>query len=457
VFVLALAACGRAYDADGLLDAEPPKIELSTSFTDFGPTACGGTAAATRSFTIKNGGGSSLHWTAKVPDGSPFSVAPAEGDVPPREAMAVDVVSNAAPVEELPGTKSAVIAFSSNDPNTPVTEMVAQRVATGGMLEVDPQPLAFGDSPVGVTIEAPFTVRNAGNDALDVEIGAPNQPAFTIDAAGRAVPFTTKLLPGTQVEGLRARFTPTAKGAASSSAPIAISGTTCGPRPSAITLAGAGSDSTVAVTPPTLDFGAVACGQTAAPKDVTVLSAPGGPAFTFSAVLEKANSPFSILPAMGSVGSGGSVLVKVTPKAIPTNGGTATNLYGDKLTISTNAAGDTPHPILLKMSPSGAIFSLSATYIDFGQVNVSGNGRDRTVTVTNTGNATGTLSFSLSSQNFSIVGATSVTVPAGGASSILVRAKPNNENVKEATIYVSSPSPVCAPYATTIGLRCRGV
>jgi hypothetical protein len=50
-----------------------------------------------------------------------------------------------------------------------------------------------------------------------------------------------------------------------------------------------------------------------------------------------------------------------------------------------------------------------------------------------------------------------VTVPAGGASSILVRAKPNNENVKEATIYVSSPSPVCAPYATTIGLRCRGV
>jgi hypothetical protein len=454
---LALGSCGRAYDGEGLLDAEPPKIELSTTFTDFGPTPCGGTSAATRSMAIKNGGASVLHWTAKVPDGAPFSIAPSEGDVPPREAMAVEVVSNAVASEELPGTKSAVIAFSSNDPNAPVVEMVAQRVATGGMLEIDPQPLGFGDSPVGVTIEAPLTIRNSGNDSLDVGIGAPDQAAFAIDASGRAVPFATKLLPGTQVEGLRARFTPTAKGPLSSSAAVAVTGTTCGPRPSAITLAGVGSDSTVAVTPPALDFGAVACGQTAAPKSLTVLSAPGGPPFKFSTLLEKPNSPFVVTPTTGDVGSGGSVQVKVTPKPIPTTGGTAANLYGDKLTVSTDAAGDTPHPIVLKMSPAGAMFTLSTTYIDFGQVNVSGNGRERTIAVTNTGNATGTLSFSLSSANFNIVGATSVTLAPNAAGSIIVRAKPNNTNVKDATIYVSSPSPVCAPYPTTVGLRCRGV
>lgn len=458
IAALSAASCGRAYEeSGGLLGAEPGTIELSTSFVDLGASACGSTDAPTKEITLRNRGGSALSWSANVPPGANVTVAPSSATTAPGEAVTVTFAGSPIGTEATPGTQAIGVSFTSDDPNAPAVEAVVQRSVTGGWLSIDPQPLAFGASPVGVPIDAPLTLRNVGNEPIDVVLGVPDQSQFAISSVGRVAPIEARLLPGTALDGLSVRFTPTNIGAFAAAASLAIGGATCGARPSSVTLEGEGSTSQVAVTPVSLDFGYVPCGQTGAAKSFAFASVPGGPAFKFSTLLTKASaSSFAINPETGNVGAAGSATVSAAPKAIPTTGGAGANKYTDTVTVSTDAPGDKPHVVSLVMSASGAVWSVTPTSIDFGDVNTNGNGRDRSVFVTNSGNAVGTLAFSLSAAAFSIVGPTAVTLGPGQTGSILVRAKPNATGVKTAAVGVSSPSVVCAPIPTPVALRCRG-
>lgn len=138
------------------------------------------------------------------------------------------------------------------------------------------------------------------------------------------------------------------------------------------------------VSTTSVDFGEVDCGQTGTAKSFTI-SNPSGAAVNFTTELVKAGaSPYTLAPASGSIPSGGSVEVIVTPKAVPVPSSTTANALGDtvKLTIGpTNTQVDlkqTAHGVSLKL--------LTNSGSDFGNVSTTAGAVQLPIQIANAGN-----------------------------------------------------------------------
>ena len=91
----------------------------------------------------------------------------------------------------------------------------------------------------------------------------------------------------------------------------------------------------------------------------------------------------------------------VMPKMMPSTSAVSPNLYGDTLTITTNAPGDDPHTVDLLMTAHGAILEQSTGAMDFGSVLASAPATS-TFTVSNSGNAPATVSYTTKPAAFSV-------------------------------------------------------
>ncbi len=224
----------------------------------------------------------------------------------------------------------------------------------------------------------------------------------------------------------------------------------CAPLPQPLVVSGTGTNGSVSYSPVALDFGQVDCGSTAAARTVTFTNS-GNQDYTVTAALGKdAGSPYAIALSPGSgvaAGDGGTVVVTVTPAAIPQTSSVTPNLYGDTLTVTTDVTGDVPHDIPLRQTAHGAIFALSATSIDFGSVPV-GVAAGSQFSVTNNGNAPGTLAFAPAQPNlFSLPAA----VPVGAAAAAIATAtfSPPATMSYSDTATITAPSTVlCQPLPT---------
>jgi hypothetical protein len=450
------ASCGQPYE--GVLEGTP-KIELSTTTVEFGVVPCGAAAPAVQALTIRNIGTAPLTWSAQLSDTTQFSISGASGGTvaPGGEALLTIASRPVVPESVAALTLSAVLSITSNDPETPTIEGLTQLTTGGGMLEMVPQSISFGQTPVGVAaFETPTLLRNTGNQPIEIRIDPPTNPDFSLASELGAAPITVRLEPEQAVLGLVGRFTPSAIGPATASAAITVTGPVCGAPPSSIELAGSGSASGVGLQPGLLDFGLVPCGSAAASKVITLFSAASGPEYKFEVKLGKgAASAFTVSPESGTVPVGGSRVITVTPRAIP-RAGIGDNLYGDVLTITTDAPGDAPHEVPLRMSPLGAVFSSSTSFIDFGNVKTSGSGEDRSFKVYNTGNSAGVIQFSVASNTFSVKAPSTITVAPSGTGTITVRAKPQGTGNKSGDVVPSTPSAICAPLPPAIRVTCKG-
>ncbi|MBX3229357.1 MAG: choice-of-anchor D domain-containing protein [Labilithrix sp.] len=133
-----------------------------------------------------------------------------------------------------------------------------------------------------------------------------------------------------------------------------------------------------------IDFGNTDCGSTAAAQTFTI-SNPSAVAVSFTSELVKsAASPFTIDPASGSIPSGQSVTVTVTPKPVAIPSTTAQNGLGDQLKLS---IGPTTATLDLKQSARGGVLRFSVpSGIDFGNRTI-GTPVENVFAVTNAGNA----------------------------------------------------------------------
>src|ERR1019366_8204310 len=143
----------------------------------------------------------------------------------------------------------------------------------------------------------------------------------------------------------------------------------------------------------------VNCGATGTPQTF-IVSNVGNQAFQLTGLaLGKGSvSPYVVsgptLPATLAIGA--SVTVTVTPNPIPAAVAQPNDPspFTDALTVTTNAALDTPHVIALVMQARGAILvdTPLATTWSFGTIGGGGVGTF-TSTVTNTGNATASIAL----------------------------------------------------------------
>lgn len=238
-----------------------------------------------------------------------------------------------------------------------------------------------------------FTVRNEGGSSITVTPVIYGADADVFHVAG--VP-TFELLPKTQ-RLVQVSFTPTKLGRASATLDFAA-GASC-KRPMTVALTGTGSDESVLVSPPSVDFGDVACGSSPSPRllnvtselsDASQLSLSTGKGLFVLDRWTVAVAPNSVTP------------VSIQPGSVPK---ASLALVTDVITAK---LGGITRTIDVRMQPKGVSLTFDPKAVD---VEV---GSTKTVTVTNVGNARGTVHIELPNK-FSLTGGSTFDLDAGAA------------------------------------------
>ncbi len=425
---------------------------------DFGLAECGGAAPASSTFTVQNTGGSPVHYSLSLSATTVFQIVGAtSGDVDAGASANVTLATTAVPASATAGqVDQAMLTVTTDAPSLPTAQITLKRTAEGATLTLSPATAAFGDVPVSATSQPlSLVLTNTGNEAASVAIAAPTSPAFSLTGAGSA---PASLAPGASVPMLAATFAPTTMGPASATSALAVTGAVCGMSVTSIPMTGNGVTGVVAVTPGTLDFKSVDCGQSAQPQTVMVTNS-GTASFNFKAVmLLGASSPYAISPATGTVAAGASVPVTVTPNPIPAVASVAANAFGDTLQITTDVVGDANHDVTLTETAQGAVLALNKTSIPFGNVTLLQT-MSSPFTITNTGTLPATVSLKATGAAFGVAPTTATTLTAGGsplAGSATFTPTVLGSQSGSIAITTGATDVVCSPPLGPIGLSGTG-
>ena len=369
-------------------------VSLSANSLSFGPTNCGATAPP-QALTLTNSGNTAMTWSMALGlDSSPFSAVA----VPPAGTLAA---GDSTTITITPASIPSVASTAANafgDALTITTDVVGDaphvvtlnQTAQGAVLAFQPNDVNLGFVPVHTNSTGNFSVVNTGNLPAHVTLTSSSGP-FTFP--GTAFPTVVGTATPTTVTAQFAPGADTSTQSAIGTMTVDNADVLCSPLPAPLTLEGTGTNGTVAYSPSSLNFQNVNCGTTAAPQVITFTNVGNQP-YTISAALGASSSPYSfaISPPSGVVtANGGTATITVSPHAIPVPSEAPGN-YGDVLTVTTTAAGDSPHDILLSENAYGAILNIAPTSLAFPATR-GGRTSVYQLVVGNTGNAPATVVF----------------------------------------------------------------
>lgn len=348
--------------------AAAPALSVTPASLSFSATS-GGASPATKTLSVANTGGGTLSFTA-LDDATWLSVTPASGVAPRDLTVAADVSGLAAGTYT--GKVTVTSAGSTGSPtDVPVTFTVDPPPATPA-LAVTPASMSFGAVAGGANPAAKtFGVTNTGTGSLSFTASdnatwlsaaptsgtAPQDVTVSVDTAG--------LAPGTYT----GKVTVTAVGAAGS------------PKDVTVTLV-VDPGPTLAVSPASLSFSAVAGGASPAAKALTATNSGAGGSLPVDA---SDDAPWlSVTPASGATSQALSVAVDIA--------GLTAGTYTGKVTVTSAGAAASPRDVTVTLvvvpPPSLAVAPAS---LAFGGTVGGANPAAKTLSVTNTGG--GSLSF----------------------------------------------------------------
>jgi hypothetical protein len=341
----------------------------SLSFGDGGQVGCG-TQAPPIAVTLNNDTCEPVTFTGTVSSGtSYYTITPATGPVPALGSQPIQVVPNPIPQTSAvtPDLYEGTVSITTTAPGDTAHIVQLHQTAYGAIITSTQfgNTLAFNGVPIGQTASAQFSVSNTGNASADVSFAVGSQfftvsPTFTITPTKPATPQVT--FSPLNVQPYGDTITTTVAGGT----PL------CAPPPPTTPLTGNGTTG-ILVSPVSLDFGLVQCGQPAAAYQTTMITNTGA-ACTYTLTFVKGiNSPFTLADdATGNpitpgvpvnLGASSKATIRVVPKQILNPATTTTDGYSDTLTVTTTGPGDSPHPIALHETAQGAIFQLSPASI----------------------------------------------------------------------------------------------
>jgi hypothetical protein len=441
------------------------------------PAICGGAAPAAQSFMVTNSGSADLAWSmgeVTGPGAAQYALAasPPPGLLIPGASATVTVTAQSVPspaVDPSPSALAAQLSIVTDVPYDGPHLVSLGETPLGDQLGFSPGSLRFGQIPIHTTAGQTFAVTNSANAgsppaAFSFALGGSGAAAYTVApgsvaslAVGGAAPQSEDLL-----------FAPTTAVAYPATLSLITHDSMCTALPPAIPLSGIGTQGEVALSASTLAFGTdpsdplglVDCGQTGPARGLTV-SNVGNQTFhvTGLSLGGGAKSPYaisgagSVLPV--TVAIGGVVDILVTPAAIPdlvANPNDAT-LFADTLTVSTDAALDAPHPVLLTMQARGAVIADRplTTAWTFGTIGFGSTGTF-TSTLRNTGNAAVSVELQGLAQP-SIFGLQNnpTSVPGNTTTPIVGQFAPPSSDGSwsdQGTLQVTAVEALCAPLPT---------
>jgi hypothetical protein len=229
--------------------ASAAAIAVEPTSLDFGSVTVGQTRELP--ITVRNTGNAMLSMSAITASNARFSATPAGAfDLAPGATREVTVRFSPTAA----GAQLGTLTVASNGGTATVSLAGTGTAAPTAVLAVDPRSLDFGSVTVGQTRELPITVRNSGNATLSINAIGRSNPLFTATPGG-----AFDLAPGASRE-VSVRFSPTAAGAQTGTLTIVSNAGSAN-----VALIGTGAAAPAAVMlldPTSLDFGAVAAGQT---------------------------------------------------------------------------------------------------------------------------------------------------------------------------------------------------
>jgi hypothetical protein len=405
--------------ASGLCQPLPDPLALSgtgqnggiaLSDTSLSFSASCGTTAGAKTFTITNSGNIPMTWTAVLGRDatSPYTFSPSTASLAAGDVSTITVTPKLipqTPADPKPAAFEDAITITTTIVGDAPHVVQLNETPLGAILSFD-QPsnaLDFGDVPVSTTSSPlPFAIKNDGNAGSNVTVTVASSDAgvFPVQTGGGVVPAGGSL-------ATTATFVPGANpGDQRGSVAVFVGETTalCAPLPKAMTVQGNGTLAGVKYGPPAIDFNPVEeaginCGSVASARDITFTNT-GNQDYTIkTATLGKGAASYftvSMNPADGIVKKqdGNVVVLTLTPKPIPQTVPSVpdSSTYSDELTVTTNAAQDTPHVVPLTMSAQGVILrALPTKTWDFGSITANTTGTYN-ISIDNDGNVGTTIS-----------------------------------------------------------------
>lgn len=282
-------------------DAVVAPIASLPAALELGLGDCGGQVAQT--FELANDGDADLSFSLVSPDAM-IAIVPSTGTIAPGEARTITVTA-AVPASIAAGERVTATLVARTNAGAPSTIAVSF-TARGAMIELDAPSVGFGQQPIGVRATRGFTVRNRGNAAATVRVGALTDELSLAFAEGALAPGAVR--PG------EVSYLPRGLGADLASAAIELEGAVCGARPAALAVSGEGvAGDGLLVQGGPIEFGTVTCDGRDATRTFTVVNPTDLPgSFTaqmWDVDLDDLN--FEVEPRHGTVPARGSIDVTV--------------------------------------------------------------------------------------------------------------------------------------------------
>ncbi len=436
--------------------------EVSVTPVDFASVGCAA-AATTKKVTVKNTGTAALTFSTSVAGASSFKASPASGMVA-GGASADVIVSAAVPSSANAGVdQTATLTINTSDSAHAKFDVPLKLKTSGVTLALVPTVASFGVLPVGIQApNLPLTLTNNGNVPATLSFTQPADAQFGLTWAGSPGAATVGV--GASVAMLAARFKPSKITASSAPALIGVAEPVCGTASVfSIPMTGQGTNGVVGFSSTDVFFGTngrVDCGTQAAAKTFTITNG-GNQAFAWTGTLGKgASSPFSFSPTSGTVpANNGSITITVnTTAGIPAVASTAAEAFGDTLSIVTDVANDTSHPITLHQTANGAILSLAPSSLDFGLVPIN-NTANAPFSVVNDGNAAASVTLTSDNTSFNLNPAGPTAINGGASGAVTATFAPGTSVVPQtahASAAVDAATVLCAPLPPALTMTGTG-
>jgi hypothetical protein len=420
-----------------------PNLTVSPTSLSFGSVAVGGTSAAS-TVQLSNTGTAALSVTSLALTGANTGCFTLSAPALPLQIAAgasasVSVMCN----PTASGARAAALSIGSNNPGGTVTVALSGQ-GTAPNLTVSPTSVSCASAAVGAT-SAASTVQlsNTGTAALSVTsltLTGANASEFVLSAT--TLPLQIAAGASSSVSVM---CKPTAAGART--ATLAIGSTNPG---GTVTVPLSGQGTTAAapkaqLSPTSLDFGAVAIGQSAA-KTFTVLSVGTQTLQTSNIQITGAQAAaFTSNDAdWYTLGAGISVTFSVT--FTPTAAGAA----NAQIEVTSN---DPAGKTILPLTGSGTgtattapALAVSPASVSFGSVAVGATSAASTVTLSNTGTAAlSVTALTLGGTNAAEFTRSTPALPlqiaAGASSSLSLTFKPTASGARTASLTIASNNP----------------
>ena len=414
---------------------------------DFGLVDCG-TAALPKKIKILNSSATDFTWTAALMANVNFTLSPLSGTAPANSFAEVTVTPNMIPVTSpiSPNYYGDTVTITTLAPGDAPHTVDLLMTARGAILDQSTGAVDFGSVLISAPATSTLTVSNSGN--------APATVSYTTNPAVFSVSPQAQVVGTGSTYVATARFAPTGEQLYTGTAQMTVEAGSvlCAPLKQPIMLSGQGALG-AQVTPSSVDFGLVSCGGTGTAKKVTLTNTSNA---TFAWTASLVTAYHAITPTSGNLAKGASVMITVTPKAIPTTSLTTPDLYADTLTVAVPALGQS-FVSSLHMTAEGAILSFEPTpTLDFGNTKQN-NSRTKSYSVLNTGNFAASVSLTKTGSQFSITpNPTTTTVNAGVPTTLNASFNPTSTGTLNGTITLSSAVKRCAPLPPALKLTGNG-